>query len=161
MNRIDRAHRMVAASAPGVHAALMDPDALAEWLAPAGMSGRIEHADMRPGGGFGMALTYTDPAGAPGKSTADTDVMEVRITASEPGVRVVWAVDFTADDPAFAGTMTMTWHLTPVGGRTRVEIRAEDVPHGIDPDDHAAGLASTLDNLAAHLRGDGPPGARP
>jgi hypothetical protein len=34
-----------------------------------------------------------------------------------------------------------------------VEIRAEDVPAGIDAGDHAAGMASSLANLAAHLRG--------
>jgi hypothetical protein len=33
----------------------------------------------------------------------------------------------------------------------RVEIRADDVPDGISAEDHAAGLASSLANLAAYL----------
>jgi hypothetical protein len=47
--------------------------------------------------------------------------------------------------------MTMTWELTAVDAGTRVDIRAEDVPVGISAEDHVAGLASSLANLAAHL----------
>ena len=61
------------------------------------------------------------------------------------------AVDFVSDDPTYAGTMTMTWEVTPVDAGTRVEIRADDVPDGIAAEDHAAGLASSLANLAAYL----------
>jgi hypothetical protein len=64
---------------------------------------------------------------------------------------VVQAVGFVSDDPDFAGTMTMTWEVTPVDGGSRVDIRAEDVPAGISAEDHAAGLASSLANLAAYL----------
>jgi hypothetical protein len=39
----------------------------------------------------------------------------------------------------------------PVDARSRVDIRADDVPDGIDAADHAAGLSSSLDNLAASL----------
>jgi hypothetical protein len=61
-----------------------------------------------------------------------------------------------SDDPAFAGTMVMTWTITAVGAATRVDIAAEDVPDGISAADHAAGLTSSLANLAAHLeRADG------
>jgi hypothetical protein len=68
-----------------------------------------------------------------------------------PGARVVQAVDFVSDDPAFAGTMTMTWQLSAVAEGTRVEVRAEDVPTGISAEDHAAGMASSLANLAEYL----------
>jgi hypothetical protein len=47
--------------------------------------------------------------------------------------------------------MTMTWELSAVDGGTRVEIRADDVPTGISAEDHAAGLASSLANVAAYL----------
>jgi hypothetical protein len=47
--------------------------------------------------------------------------------------------------------MTMTWLLTPIGIGTRVEIRADDVPVGISATDHAEGLTSSLDHLAAYL----------
>jgi hypothetical protein len=64
---------------------------------------------------------------------------------------VVQAVEFRSDDPAFAGTMTGTWSVTPVEGGTLVELRADDVPSGISAEDHAAGLASSLENLARYL----------
>jgi Activator of Hsp90 ATPase homolog 1-like protein len=64
---------------------------------------------------------------------------------------VVQAVDFVSDDPTHAGTMTMTWEVTAVDAGTRVDIRADDVPAGISAKDHAAGLASSLANLATYL----------
>jgi len=39
----------------------------------------------------------------------------------------------------------------PVDTRSRVDIRADDVPDGINAADHAAGLSSSLDNLAASV----------
>ena len=79
--------------------------------------------------------------------------MEVRFIDIVPDVRVVQAVDFESDDPMFAGTMTMTWEVTPVDGGTRVDITAAEVPDGISAEDHAVGLASSLSNLAAYLEG--------
>lgn len=151
MSRTDSASRIVAASSDRVYAALVDPDALRAWLPPTGMSGRFERFDLRTGGGFRLVLTYADASSAPGKATADSDIVEARFVEIVPGARVVQAVDFTSDDPAFTGTMTMTWAVTPVEGGSRVDIRAEDVPVGISAEDHAAGLASSLANLATYL----------
>ena len=49
--------------------------------------------------------------------------------------------------------MRMTWRLTDVGAGTLVEFIADNVPAGISAEDHAAGLASSLANLAAHMQG--------
>lgn len=49
--------------------------------------------------------------------------------------------------------MTMTWQVTAVDGGTRVDIVADDVPDGISAEDHAVGLASSLQHLAEHLHG--------
>ncbi|GAA4238575.1 SRPBCC family protein [Actinomadura meridiana] len=142
---------MIAASSERVWDALVDREALVRWLPPGGMTARFERFDPRPGGSYRLVLTYADPSGAPGKATADSDVVDVRFVDIVPGVRVVQAVDFVSDDPAFAGTMTMTWALTPVDAGTRVDIVAEDVPDGISAEDHATGLASSLANLAAYV----------
>jgi uncharacterized protein YndB with AHSA1/START domain len=117
------------------------------------MTGRFERFDLRPGGSYRMVLTYTDPSSAAAKSTADADVVEVRFVDIDPGERIVQAVDFVSDDPAFAGTMTMTWHVVPVDTGTRVDVTAADVPPGISAADHAAGIASSLDHLAAYVAG--------
>jgi hypothetical protein len=74
-----------------------------------------------------------------------------RFVGIVPGERVVQAVDFVSDDPAYADTMTMTWQVTAVDAGTRVDIVAEDVPDGVSAGDHAAGLASSLKNLATFV----------
>ncbi|MCU4746737.1 MULTISPECIES: SRPBCC family protein [unclassified Streptomyces] len=150
MPRTDTASRTITAPLDRVWDALVDPAALAVWLPPAGMTGRFERFDARPGGSYRLVLTYADASGAPGKATADSDIVEARFVDIVPGVRVVQAVDFVSDDPANAGTMTMTWQVTAVPAGTRVDIVATDVPDGITAEDHAEGLASSLANLAAH-----------
>lgn len=155
MGRTDTASRVVAAPPDAVYAALVDADALLAWLPPTGMTARFDHFDPRPGGSYRMVLTYLDPSGSPGKATADSDVVDARFVDLVPGTRVVQAVDFVSDDPALAGTMTMTWEVTATpAGDSRVEFRAENVPPGISADDHAAGLASSLANLAAFVEGE-------
>ena len=151
MARTDTASRVIAAPLDRVYAALIDPTALTAWLPPAGMSARFERFDARPGGSYRLVLTYADASDAPGKTTADSDVVEARFVDVVEGVRVVQAVDFVSDDPAQAGTMTMTWEVTAVDRGTRVELRAEDVPAGISADDHAAGMTSSLADLAEHV----------
>ena len=151
MTRTDRASRVIAAPPERAYAALVDPEALVAWLPPGGMTARFERFDCRPGGSYRMVLTYADPSKGSGKATADSDVVDARFVDVVPRSRVVQAVDFVSDDPAFAGTMTMTWEVIPEGAGSRVEIRAEDVPAGISAEDHAAGLASSLANLVAFL----------
>ncbi|MBV9379506.1 MAG: SRPBCC family protein [Streptosporangiaceae bacterium] len=151
MPRTDRASRVIAAPLESVWAAFVDPGALVAWLPPGGMIGRFERFDARRGGSYRMVLTYSDVSAAPGKATADSDIVEARFVDIVPGERVVQAVDFVSDDPAYAGTMVMNWEVTAVDAGTRVNIVAEDVPDGISAEDHAAGLASSLAKLAAYL----------
>lgn len=151
MARTDTASRLIAASPERVYAAFVDQDALAAWLPPGDMHGSFVRFDARPGGSYRMILTYADASGTPGKATADSDIVEARFIDIVPGIRVVQAIDFISDDPAYAGTMTMTWEVSPVDAGTRVDIRAEDVPDGVSAEDHAAGLNSSLAKLAAYL----------
>jgi uncharacterized protein YndB with AHSA1/START domain len=151
MGRTDTGARVIDAPADRAYAALVDQDALTDWLPPKGMTARFERFDARVGGSYRLVLTYANPTAAAGKATEDSDIVEARFVELVPGVRVVQAVDFVSDDPANAGTMTMTWELTPVGSGTRIEIRAADVPAGISAEDHAEGLASSLANLAAYV----------
>ncbi len=153
MSRTDAGSRVIAAPRERVYAALVDREALEAWLPPAGMTGRFERFDPRPGGSYRLVLTYANSSAPRGKATPDTDVVEARFVDLDPGVRVVQAVDFVSDDPAYGGTMIMTWEVTPFDGGTRVDITADNVPDGISADDHAAGLTSSLANLAQYLEG--------
>ena len=153
MPRTDSASRVVAAPPDRVFAALVDRDALRQWLPPEGMRATFEHFDARPGGSYRLVLTYLDHTQAHGKATTDSDVVEARFVDIVPDDRVVQAVDFESDDPAFAGTMTMTWAVAAVDGGTRVDITAADVPEGISAEDHATGLNSSLGQLAAYVEG--------
>ena len=81
----------------------------------------------------------------------DSDIVDARYIDIVLNDRVVQAVDFVSDAPEFAGTMTMTWTVLDDAGGTLVEIVADNVPDGISAEDRAAGLASSLDNLAAFV----------
>jgi uncharacterized protein YndB with AHSA1/START domain len=149
--RTDTASRLIKASPGVIYNAFADPAALAKWLPPKGMRARIERFEPHPGGSYRMILTYDDPTGARGKATADSDIVEGRFVALDPGERIVWEVGFVSDDPAFAGTMTMSWRFKEVRDGTEVTILCENVPAGIGKADHDAGLRSTLENLARFI----------
>jgi uncharacterized protein YndB with AHSA1/START domain len=151
MGRTDTASRVIEAPLPSVYSAMVDPNALIEWLPPQGMTGRFEHFDARAGGGYRMILTYDEAPESGGKTDDNSDAVEARFIEISPDDRVVQAVDFTSDDPSFAGTMTMTWAVSSVDGGTLVDIRADDVPPGISAEDHAEGMNSSLANLAAYV----------
>lgn len=151
MGRTDTATRVIPADRERVYAALVEPEALVAWLPPGGMSGEFERFEAWPGGSYRLVLTYPDADAAHAKSGAGQDVVEARFVELVAGQRVVSAMDFESEDPAFHGTMTMTWELAETADGTRVEIRAENVPTGISAEDHAAGLASSLAQLADHL----------
>jgi uncharacterized protein YndB with AHSA1/START domain len=147
--RIDRAAHVIAASVERVYAALVDADAVAQWLPPEGSTGMIEAFEPRPGGAFRMTLHFASGGG--GKTTQDSDTVNGRFVELVPNLRVVQEADFVSDDPDFSGTMRMTWSLTARDGGTQVTVAAEHVPSGISKEDHAKGLASSLANLAAYV----------
>lgn len=142
---------VVGAAPDRVFRAFVDREALEAWLAPTGMVARFERFDPRPGGSYRLVLTYERPPDGGGKSGDDADVVEARFVDIVDGERVVQAVDFESDDPAYAGTMIMTWSVRAAEGGTLVEFIADDVPVGISPEDHEAGMTSSLANLARHL----------
>lgn len=153
MTRTDRASRLVAAPPDLVYRALVDPAMVIEWLPPSGARGSIEEFDPRPGGAFCMTLTFEDSGYTQGKSTPKTDVVRGEFVELETNRRVTQRFAFDSSDPAFAGTMTMTWTLRPEAEGTMLAIAAENVPAGIRAEDHEAGLTSSLSNLAAFIEG--------
>lgn len=151
MSRTDAASRVIAASRERVYAAFIDPEALAAWLPPDGMTATFERFDLRRGGSYRLVLTYAGASRGAGKAGADRDIVVADLIDVVPQQRVVQAVNFVSDDPAFAGTMIMTWQLTSVDGATRVDFIADNVPEGISAGDHAVGLSASLENLANYV----------
>lgn len=148
--RTDTASRRIAASPDALYAAFIDPATLIAWLPPDGMDGRVLEFEPWEGGRYRIELTYASaaPPGGTGKSTAQSDITAGRFLELIPGRRVVQSADFDSADPAFAGEMIITWTFEPVGDSATVTVTAEKVPIGIGEEDHAAGLRSSLDNLA-------------
>src|SRR2546429_4200861 len=130
MPRTDRASRVIAAPPGRVWAALVDPGALMAWLPPAGMTGRFERFDARPGGSYRLVLTYSDASGAPGKASAESDIVEARFVDIVPGERVVQAGGFASDDPPSARTHSTSSAVAALASGTRVGNVAQNVPEG-------------------------------
>lgn len=122
------------------------------WLPPDTMTGRMLHFDFREGGSYRMRLTYTGSQQRRGKTSEDADEVEVRLITLEDGKTIEQEVIFASQDPAFSGTMRMIWTFQPDGQGTLVTVRAEGVPEGIRPEDHQAGLNSSLENLAEFVQ---------
>lgn len=149
--------RFIDAPREAVYAAFLDPEALAVWLAPDVMTGRVHAFDGRVGGGYRMALRYFDDVdGSPGKSTEREDHFFARFVELSPPERIVEAVTFDSDDPMFAGEMMMVVTLAAERGGTLVTMDFTDIPPGIPREANEAGTAQSLDKLARLLEAPSP-----
>jgi uncharacterized protein YndB with AHSA1/START domain len=132
-----------------VYRALTDPEVLARWRFPDGMTSVVEPlAD----GGFRVTLTYEAPD-AQGKTSAHSDSYRARFTRLVPDELVVEVDEFETTDPALAGAMTMTVTLADRDGGTELVAVHEGVPDGVAPEDNELGWRMALDRLAALLEG--------
>ena len=149
MARIDRASRIIRASPHAIYRAYLDADAIAAWRPPEGMTAEIYAFDPRQGGVYRIAFIYAGEG--QGKSSEKADVFEGCFIELIADRKIVERVVFKSDDPQFAGAMTITTTLTPAPGGTAVVVAAQDVPAGITPEDHQAGMDSSLANLAVFV----------
>jgi uncharacterized protein YndB with AHSA1/START domain len=149
MGRTDTATLLIGAPADAIYNAFMDPEALMAWLPPRGMAGRVLLFEPWEGGRYRIELTLEGEGHhVSGKTTERTDITSGRFISLQRANRIVQTVEFESADPTFTGTMVMTWLLEPGAEGTVVTVTAENVPSGISAEDHAAGLASSLENLA-------------
>jgi uncharacterized protein YndB with AHSA1/START domain len=150
-SRIDSASRLIQATPQAIYRAFAEPGAMERWLPPDDMTGAMLHFDFREGGSYRMRLTYARSDQGRGKTSEDADEVAVRLTRLEEGRRIEQQVMFESEDPSFAGVMRMIWTFQPRDDGTLVTIRAEGVPEGIRPEDHEAGLISSLEKLAGFV----------
>ena len=143
----------VSASRPAVYRALLDPDAIARWRVPAGMSSYVLEFDAREGGSFRVSLTYDAPDGT-GKSAPHTDTYHGHFLKLVPNEQLVEVLEFETADPALQGTMTMTTTLTDADGRTEVLVVHDGIPDGVPAADNETGTRMALANLAQLVEAD-------
>src|SRR3989338_1332522 len=90
-----RTSRIINASREALYRAFTDPAALAVWLAPGDMTGKIHEFDGRVGGGYRMSLFYPPSAeGHRGKSAEREDRFTARFVELTPPTRIVQAITF-------------------------------------------------------------------
>lgn len=152
--RIDTAVAWIEAPPNRIYQAFLDADELIRWLPPKGMSASATVFEPWIGGAYELILTYEQTDLVSGKTTDQTDVSSGRFVDLVANLKIVQAGAFQTEDPAFAGEMTQTWYLEAFAEGTRVTIVCENVPPGIQKQDHDVGLRSTLDNLARYLAND-------
>ena len=104
---LTRIARHVNAPRAIVYRALLDAQAVATWMVPAGMTSRVHAFDPREGGWFRISLTYDAPTGT-GKTTAHTDTFHGRFVKLVTNEQVVEVIEFETTDPALRGEMTIT-----------------------------------------------------
>ena len=143
-----RTSRVIRARPEELYRAFVDRDALLAWLPPAGMTGHMHAFDARVGGGYRMSLFYPEGSEFRGKTADREDMVDVRFVELSPPRRVVEAVTFASDDPAFAGEMTLTATFEEVPGGTEVTLLFTNLPPGLRPEDNDAGARSSLEQLA-------------
>jgi uncharacterized protein YndB with AHSA1/START domain len=131
-----------------VYATLLDPDSVAEWKVPNGMTCQIHEFDPREGGAFRISLTYDAPTGT-GKTTSHTDTYHGRFVKLIPNEQVVEVDEFETTNPDMSGEMTVTITLADADGGTELVAMHEGVPPGVSPDDNEYGWRMSLAKLAA------------
>ncbi|WP_432120900.1 SRPBCC family protein [Streptomyces sp. S1] len=147
-----RVSRHVDAPPLDVYRTLLDPEAVARWRVPYGMSCRVHEFDAREGGAFRVSLRYEEEGGA-GKSGPRTDTYHGRFVELVPDERIVEIVEFETADPLLHGAMTLTTTLVPDGGGTEVLVVHEGVPDAIPAADNETGTRMALNRLAELLEG--------
>jgi len=140
--------RLIRAPRSLVYRALLDPEAVRQWMVPDGMTSEIHMFEPREGGVFRISLTY-DMATTTGKTTSQTDSFHGRFTELVPETKVVQVVEFDTEDPAMLGEMTITYTLADAADGTHLTGLHENLPPGVNPADNDLGWRISLGKLAS------------
>jgi uncharacterized protein YndB with AHSA1/START domain len=144
--------KVIKASQERLYRAFTDPEALAVWLAPGVMTGKVHRFDLKVGGGYQMSLFYPPSENeSRGKTSDREDRFTARFIELTPPGKIIQEITFDSDDSAFSGKMMMEVTLEPEDQGTRVIIVFRNIPSGIRPEDNEAGTQSTLEKLARYV----------
>jgi uncharacterized protein YndB with AHSA1/START domain len=112
-----------------VYSALIDPNAIAKWKAPNGMTCQVHAFEAWEGGKFRISLAYDAPSGVR-KTTAHTDTYTGRFVKLVPNEQVVEVDEFETADPRLRGEMTITITLKHANGGTDLVAVHDGLPDG-------------------------------
>lgn len=147
-----RSSRFILAPRARVYRALLDADAVQEWMVPDGMSSHIHSFDAREGGRFRISLTYDMPA-TTGKTSAQTDSFHGRFVKLVPDTEIVQVVEFETDDSTMQGEMTITYLLYDADNGTTLTGMHENLPPGVSAADNELGWNMSMDKLVTLVEG--------
>jgi tRNA-Thr(GGU) m(6)t(6)A37 methyltransferase TsaA len=155
-----RVTRRIDAPPARVYAALIDAEAVREWMVPDGMTSEVLEFDAREGGTFRITLTYEAPT-TTGKTSTQSDTFHGRFVTLVPGAEVVQTVEFETDDPTMQGEMTITYLLAADGSGTELTGTHEHLPPGVSPADNELGWSMSIAKLARLVEAGEPRELRP
>jgi uncharacterized protein YndB with AHSA1/START domain len=136
----------ILAPRPIVYRALLDPDAVARWMVPDGMTSHVHEFDVREGGSFRISLTYDPPTGK-GKTSAQTDTFHGRFIRLLQDWQIVQAVEFETSDPTLQGEMTITYDLVYVSVGIDLLAVHRGLPPGLSRSDNDDGWRASMKKL--------------
>jgi uncharacterized protein YndB with AHSA1/START domain len=148
-----RVARHIRAPRADVYRALLDAEAVQQWMVPDELTSHVHSFDARQGGTFRISLTYDTPTTA-GKTSPQTDSFHGRFVKLVPDSEVVQVVEFETDDPALVGEMTITYVLADADGGTDLIGIHEGLPAGVSPADNELGWRMSIDKLATLVEAD-------
>jgi uncharacterized protein YndB with AHSA1/START domain len=146
MAQATRMTLLVDAPRARVYRAFLDPEAVATWMVPTGMTSRVHAFDAREGGTFRISLTYDAPTGT-GKSSAQTDTFHGRFVKLVPDEQIVEAIEFETDNPGMQGEMIVTITLRDAGAGTELSAVHDQLPPALSPEENQLGWSISLGKL--------------
>ena len=143
-----RIHKHINSPRGRVYQALVDSAAVAQWMAPDGMTVRVHAFDAREGGRLRVSLVHDAPD-AEGKTSSRTDTYQGHFVKLVPDERVEEVIEFETLDPSLQGEMRLVISLADSAGGTDVFAVHAGLPPGLSPVDNESGWRMSLEKLAA------------
>jgi uncharacterized protein YndB with AHSA1/START domain len=140
MSNTVQLHRVLAAPPERVYRAFIDPDAMVKWLPPHGFTAKLQHIDVRVGGGYKMSFTNF--------STKNSHSFSGKYIELKPNELLKYIDKF--DDPNLLGEMQITISFRKVVCGTELKITQEGIPEVIPAEMCYLGWQQSL-NLLAQL----------
>lgn len=153
MSQTTQNSKLIKASAAKIFEALTDPKGLEKWQVPGDMTGKVHHYDLIEGGSYTMSLFYSQDEDHYGKTSDREDRFTATFLELDPPFKIIQAIKFDTNAPAFSEEMIMEITLEPKGNETNVIFLFRNIPAGIKPEDNEKGTISSLEKLASYVQG--------